>query len=152
MLGIFYDHIFFWITRFSQCREEANEAKAPPAMAPLVEVESKVHLDRLVDESAKLVVCCFVPPVEHVGGADTAVAADTHSAVLAFSELSQRLTSVVCCRVDRTVYPQLLDAANDLLGDGRGRYDGQELAGNDWIFFRGGERVSQHKSSEFCRH
>ena len=96
-------------------------------MAPTLSVESKDHLDGLVKNSDKLVVCCFPRPV---GQHD-------HSSSVSFNELAQRLDSVTSCRVDVIAHPQLRTVVAQLLSEEEQR-DGDQLG---WVFFRSGGKV-----------
>lgn len=112
-------------------------------MAPAVSIESTEHLDRLVRDSAKLVIHCFTT------GEDDNSSGDGFARVVqAFDELSNTLdasSDLKSYRVDASSRPDV--AAGLLLPAAEGEEARDEDGGDGvsaarWVFFNAGKMVS----------
>lgn len=118
-------------------------------MALLVVIESKGHLEHLVEERPKLVVCmspsarkCGTGTGSDYGGQQAQQ--DKESALVEaspfFEQLARSVDGVVCCRVDSSSHPDIVSGL--LLPE---HQHGEGAVGESpsacWAFFRSGKMV-----------
>lgn len=125
------------------CALYLAHAKCQVGMGPPVSIVSTKHLDRLVKDSAKLVIHCFTTGKDdHSGsGSDNGGGGGFARVAQAFDELSSTLdassSGVKSYRVDVASRP---DVAASLPG-AEGGEAGDGVSAARWLFFNGGKMV-----------
>lgn len=118
----------------------------PVGMAPPADIVSTEHLDRLVKDSAKVVIHCFTTGTDDHSGSDSGGGGFAQVAQ-AFDALSNTLdassSDVKSYRVDASSRP---DVAAGLPGaeGGEAGAEGGDVSAARWVFFNGGKMVRAH--------
>lgn len=110
-------------------------------MAPIIDVESKDHLDDLVKNREKIVLCCLPCPPQQLG-ADSSNSSSKrdHPAALHFSDLAQRLETVTPCRVYVNNHSNRGPVLAERLAGGEESRNGNQWE-TGWVFYRAGTKV-----------
>lgn len=121
-------------------------------MAPIIDIESKDHLDDLVKNREKIVLCCLPRPPQHLGSDSSNIASNRdHPAALHFIDLAQRLQTVAPCRVYETNHSNLGPVLAESLTEGEERLNENRWE-TGWVFYRASTKVMHtiEFQSRFC--
>lgn len=113
-------------------------------MAPPAGIASTEHLDRLVKDSAKLVIHCFTTGKDDHSDSDNGGGGEFAQVAKAFDELSNTLdassSDVKSYRVDASSRPDVA-AGLPVAGGGEAGGGGDDVSASRWVFFNAGKMV-----------